>query len=361
MRRLLLLLVIPYLLVSCDKKDLEEVEITPAVTWETHKEFMHNFRYIANLHGADDKLFALGLKNFSTISFAEKGEKVEHAYHFFSNMANYKFPLNAKVFVEASGQLLQFRLSENSLGQATHLNINMKEVDPHFRSFHFQMSNKNEAMALSDNNVALVPYYAYDTQTGEHLGPKLLLVKLALDKGVFQERITLNEIKVLDIHNNGHYFHHIKSFDNYFYLHTVDGLARISEEGEVQYVMSNPHMYNIFKHKGNLYTVAFNDRLTSLYKSVNGSNWAHTADLIDGLRDLSFYSVSDDILLAVYNSHLFELNLDTMAFKELDNTGLEGHYITAIKQLKDHIFVGTQSGLFKKNIEHLLTYKETDK
>lgn len=359
MKRFLILLVFPLLLASCNKKELEEIELAPPVTWEAHQQFMYNQRFITNLHGTDEDLFVLGRKHLSRISHATDEEKMENlALLHYESLANYKFPFNEKVFVVAENGILYFKLNTDPLQDFFNLVVHMTEVDPDFRRFELIPVNRYEAIALSDNNMALVPYTTIDHQM------KLLLVKFEVEERPDSypgEKISLKESKIIDLPNNGFKFGHIKSLNNFFYVSTQNGLVRISEEGVLENVWSNHLIYSIFKHKGNLYSTAWNiDRLT-LYTSTDGRSWIPVADYLrDLVRNLSFYPVSDDLLLGVYNSQLFELDLTTMQIRELDNTGLEGHYITSVAKVKEKVYVGTQSGLFSKDAAHLLTYKNEE-
>lgn len=351
----MLLLFIPLLLTSCNKKELDEIELAPPVTWEAHKEFMYNQRFITNLYGTDEDLFVLGRKVISRISHATDGAKMENLAHLhYESLANYKFPFNEKAFVVAENGILYVKLNADPLQDFFNLVVHMTEVDPNFRRFELAPVSRYEAIALSDNNMALVPYTTMDHQM------KLLLVKFEVEKRPYSypgEKISLKETKIIDMPNNGHQFGHVRSLNNFFYVSTQNGLVRISEEGVLENVWSNHLVYSIFNQKGKLYSTAWNiDRLT-LYTSTDGRNWIPVADLSDLLRNLTFYPVGDDLLLGVYNSQLFELDLTTMQIRELDNTGLEGHYITSVAKVKEKVYVGTQSGLFTKDAAHLLTYK----
>ncbi len=152
-----------FLLGSC-KKELEEVVVAPVISWEAHKEFIHNRRFINNIYGSDEDLFVFGLNLFSRVSLTTGEEKVEHAYHYYSGLAECKLPLNRKVFVGAYGKTLRFKSNLYPVLMDSYLTINMEEIDPHFSSFEPIRSNSVEAIGLTDNNVALVPYYAYDAE-----------------------------------------------------------------------------------------------------------------------------------------------------------------------------------------------------
>lgn len=363
MRHFLLLLFLPLLLISCNKKELDEIELAPPVTWEAHKEFIHNRRFIANLHGTDDRLYVLGLNLFSKVSLAAGEEKVEHAYHFYNGLAEHKLPLNRKVFVGAFKDALVFRSSLNPVDMGSYLTIIMDQVDPHFRSFELIMSNSVEAIGLSENNVALVPYYAYDKEKNEHLGRRFLLVKLTVESDGFYEKVTLQEARVLNYPLRSSIVRYIKAYGDYFYLSTDNGFVRVSEDGTVEPILSDQIVTAIFPHKGNLYAITWNGprQSNSLYVSATGGNWTRAADLSSAAEMLSYYPVSDTLLLASYNSQLFKVDLDSgMSVKELDNTGLEGHFINSMAKVKDKVYVGTLSGLFVKDAKHLLTYKDEE-
>ncbi|WP_266204469.1 hypothetical protein [Pontibacter kalidii] len=154
---------------------------------------------------------------------------------------------------------------------------------------------------------------------------------------------------------------YIKALGNYFYLSTDDGFVRVSEDGKVEPLLADQIVTAVFPPEGSMYAITWNgpQLSTSLYKSATGSSWEQLANLRSETKMLSYYPVNDTLLLASYNSQLFKIDMgQDMVFRELDNTGLEGHYISSVAKVSDRVYVGTLSGLFTKEVEHLLTYKE---
>lgn len=361
---LLPLLFLSLLLSSC-KKELEEIENDPEITWEAHKEFMHNERYITNLHADNDKLHVLGLYLFSTISHAGEETNVERYIHPFKNLSHNKYPINAHVFVGTEGNMLHFKSIKNPTSVGSELHIEMTSVDPDFRGFRSVSSLLKVSMAITDNNFALVPYSAYDQEKKQYIGLRYLLVKLSLDGSGFYEKIVLEEAKILRPFEDGGSMRYITAHGSDFYVSNDRGFFHISEEGEITRLMSDQIGHSVFMNKGNLNAITWNGphRTVSLYKASAANSWALDQQL-DGQADmLTYHAISDDVLLASYNSQLFEveIGIDTFILRELDNAGLEGNFITSIAKVNDKVYIGTQSGLFSKSEEHLLTYKEEAK
>lgn len=361
---LLPLLCLPFLFSSC-KKELEEIEIDPVIQWESHKEFLHKQRYITNLHADNNKLHVLGLYLFSTIHHADDEMNVERFVHPFSNFSHNKYPMNANVFVGTEGNMLYFHSIKNPTTSRSELRIDMTSVDPHFTGFSAVSSLLKVKMAITDNNVALVPYTAYDQEKKQYIGLRYLMVKLSIDSSGSYEKIMLEEAKVLKPLEDGGFMRYITAHGNDFYVSNDMGFFHISEEGKITRLMSDQIGHDVFKYKGNLYAVTWNGprNTVSLYKSSTGNNWTLYTPLGQMADMMTYHAISDDKLLASYNSQLFEveIGIDTFILREIDNTGLEGNFITSIAKVNDKVYIGTQSGLFSKSAEHLLTYKEDAK
>ncbi|MBF8962084.1 hypothetical protein I0P70_02395 [Pontibacter sp. FD36] len=363
---LLPLLCLSFLFSSC-KKELEEVEVDPVVAWEAHQKFLYNQRFIANLHAAEaeDRLQVLGMYIFSRISHARKGAQVSNYVHPFRDLSHYKYPMNSNIFTGAEDGILYFRSVSDPVTSGANLRMYAKEIDPDFLEFELVMSNALESMAISENNVALVPYRYANEKTGRS-SLRYFLVKLGVDKSNQSfSKIVLEEIKILTPAQEGGFVRYMRSHQNNFYVATDWGFYKITEEGEIDFQMPDQVAYATFEHKGDLYAIARHGRQQThaLFRSVSGQSWSLDAHTGNAAEWFNYIAISDDVILAFRNSQIFEVEvgIDKLQLRELANTGLVGHMITAIAKVKNKIYIGTQSGLFSKAAEHLLTYKEEEK
>ncbi|WP_237717885.1 hypothetical protein [Pontibacter sp. BAB1700] len=226
------------------------------------------------------------------------------------------------------------------------------------------MSNALESMAISENNVALVPYRYANEKTGRS-GLRYFLVKLGVDKSNQSfSKIVLEEVKILTPAQEGGFVRYMRSHQNNFYVATDWGFYKISEEGEIDFQMPDQVAYATFEHKGELYTLARHGRQQThaLFRAVSGQSWSLDAHAGNAAEWFNYIAISDDVILAFRHSQIFEVEvgIDKLQLRELDNTGLVGHTITSIAKVKNKVYIGTQSGLFSKATEHLLTYKEVE-
>ncbi|PVY41644.1 hypothetical protein [Pontibacter virosus] len=355
-----------FILFSSCKKELEEIEIEPVVAWEAHNKFLYNQRFIVNLHAAqaEDRLQVLGMYLFSKISHARKGAKVSNYVHPFKNLSHNKYPMNSSIFAGTEDDVLYFRTVSDPVTSGAGLRLDAKEIDPSFLGFELIMSNTLESMAISENNVVLVPYKYLNEESGR-AELRYFLFKLGIDKANQSfAKIVLEETKILTPVQVGGYVRYIRSHHNNFYVATDWGFYKITEEGEIDFQMPDQVAYATFEHKGDLYTIARHGRRQThaLFRAVSGQTWSLDAHVGGTAEWLSYHAISDEILLASYNSQIFEVEpgIDKLQLRELDNTGLEGHSITSIAKVSDKVYIGTQSGLFSKAAEHLLTYKEEE-
>lgn len=365
MKRLLtILLLVPFLFTSCDKEELEEIEMPPQPTWQLHNGLLHEQRFINNLHSTSEDLFVMSLNLFSTITVAEGQEHVARYKHFFENAFRYIPPMSDNIFGEARGSVMHFRATAEPVTGGADLILDAKKLDPDFVAFSLVYSYHNESFSISDNDVALVPYRYFNSETLES-GLSYFLVKMEL-KNTAQNYTSIRLKEALTVRplENGGNVRLMAHHDSNFYVTTDWGLYKITEEGEINLQMPEQIVYSFFSHKRSMYTISRNQRTQShgLFRSETGDSWSHKMHLSNIFERLIYYAISDDILLASSGSQIFEVTLgeDQIQVKELDNTGLDGHYITAVIMLKDKVYISTQSGLFSKNIEHLLTYKHQE-
>lgn len=349
---------------SC-KKELEEIDVDPVVAWKVHDQFLHYNRYIANLHSENDKLHVMGMNTFSTLSLEGGRETVIHYLHKFKNVSFHKHPISSRIFGGTEGNYLYLKCVNNSMRPEGILMIDVAKHDPQFRGFSLAAMNLNESFAISENHVALVPYTYLNEETGRH-GLRYLLVKTAVEANHHgEDEIVLEKTLILTPAEVGGKVLHMRSHGNNFYVGTDWGFYRITEEGGLDFQMPEEVGVTSFEHKGDIYSITSNwkKKTVSLMRSISDQTWSLDAQLIDAPGRLSYYAISDDTLLASYYSQIFtiELGIDKLIIRELDNTGLDGHLITSITKVGDKVYIGTQSGLFSKAAEDLLTYKETDK
>ncbi len=363
--RLLLPLFCLSLLFSSCKKELDELEIDPVIAWEVHDQFLHSQRYISNLYEANDKLQVMGMNLFSTIERQGGQGDVRHYVHYFKNIAHHKYPMNSRIFTGADGNYMFFKSVRDPVLSGVHLTLNAKNLDPQFVEFRLALTHTGESFALSENNVALVPYTYFVEEKGIH-ALRYFLVKLAIENEYLSsDRIVLKEVQILTPGQEGGFIRHMRSHQGSFYVATDWGFYKISEDGDIHFQLPDQIAYATFKHKGDLYAVSRHGRQQThaLLKSITPHNWAIDANLDRQAEMLQYHAITDETILASYNSQIFELELGAGNFilRELDNTGLEGHAITSIARLNGKIYIATRSGLFSKAAEHLLTYKEEAK
>lgn len=357
MKHLILPLCLLFLLVSCNKKYLDEVEVAPAEVWELNSEFLHDQKYVTNIYADDNKLHVLGLNVFSTITHIDTKETVEHYMHGFEALAQNKFPLNAHVTIGKERDVLFIKPVKNLTTFHTYAILNMKEFDPDFKRFELGLSYTEECIGLSDSNVVLIPYIA---ESNAMLESRLLLVKLAIAPShVGDDVVTVSETKVLPVGRSA-FIRQIKSMGGKFYVVSNFGLDKVSEEGDIERIVSGQFIDGLFAHKGNYFAVTYDggNSTASLFTSTTGNSWTFATKLTNKEQILTYHPVSDDLLLASFKSQLFEIDVNnSFNIRELDNTGLEGNLITAIAKTNDKVYVATQSGLFSKSVEQVLTYK----
>lgn len=337
----------------------------PVVAWEVHDKFLYSQRYIANLYAANDKLQVLGMDLFSTISLEAGQEDVKHYVHPFNNVSNHKHPMSSRIFGGTDGRFLYFKSVNNPVTSGSGILLDIAEIDPQFREFRLVLSRSSASFARSENNVALVPYTYLNEQTGRH-SLRYLLIKMAVESNYFDDnKIVLEETRILTPVEQAGYVRYMRSHQNNFYVGTDWGFYKITENGDINFQMPDQVAFTSFEHKGELYTMARHGRKQnhSLFRSLSEHCWSLDAQLGNTAEWFSYHDISDEILLASYNSQIFhvEPGIDKLNIRELDNTGLEGHAITSIAMVGNKVYIGTQSGMFSKAAEHLLTYKEEEK
>jgi hypothetical protein len=360
---ILLLLLLPFLFFSCTKKEIEEivVKVAPDYSWKASSNFLYKNKIQMNSYAGESDFYLLGFEALSKIHFVGDIEHATSFVHFIKSPLEYKFPVTATLFASATHNTISFTSTKNPASGGSVITLNMADIDPAFAKFDFVTYETGECMALTKNNVALIPYLIYDKEsyaTPVVSGSKLLLVKLEAT-GSTNEIFTVSETRIIDNLRNDQ-VKYIQAFDNYYYISFRGGrFIRISEDGMVEELLAK-QMFPVFKHAGILYGFSYDD----LYKSATGKNW----DLVSGitanstltnLQMLRYHALSNDLLIATYNSQIFKVELSQKELRlvELDNSGLDGNKITSIARYKNMIYLTTLSGVFHRKESEFLTKK----
>jgi hypothetical protein len=361
-RSSILLLLLPLLFYSCSKKETDEMVVTPSDSWKISDHFLYNYKIQLNSYVDETGLYLLGYEGLSKIHYEGEVEYATRYTKFTKMQVGNKYPLNRDIFTETNLSSVYFTSTQNPIQGGRIARLDMTDIDPAFARFNFSPNESAECLGLTKNNVALIPYQVYDTNSSSTPvinGAKLLLVKVELTGADNDIPKVSNTIVIDNIRMDA--VNYIQVFNDYFYVvYGSEKLVRISEEGDVEELMSN-WLVPMFRHSGSLYGF-YRDRL---YKSASGKDWneilglTSNATLFD-LPRLNYHTLSNGELIATYNSQLFkvELSENRILLKELDNSGLDGNKITSIARFKDKIYLTTLSGVFYRGEDQFLTLKQ---
>lgn len=360
----ILLLLLPFLFFACNKKEIEEivVEVAPEYSWKASSKFQYKDKIQMNSYAAESELYLLGFEGLSKIYFIGDTEYATNFIHLFKSPLEFRFPVTSTLFASATHNTLSFTSTSNPISGVAVTTLNMPEIDPAFAQFDFMNYETGVCMGLTRNNVALVPYLIYDREsyaTPVVSGSKLLLVRLEAT-GAANETFTVSESRIIDNLRNDQ-VKYIQVFDNYFYISFREGkFVRVSDDGAVEELMVK-RVSKMFRHGGSYYGFSHD----GLQRSATGKDWAVIPDMtanttFTNLQMFMYHTLSNDLLIATYNSQLFKVELSPKELRlvELDNNGLDGNKITSIAQFNGMVYITTLSGAFYREQSKFLTYKK---
>lgn len=244
-----------------------------------------------------------------------------------------KFPVSDKVVASRNDYFIVLEAPKNVGLTGKGFRYNMKEIDPDFQYFFDLPYFVGDAIGIDKNGTVLIPYHSVVNGMAKS-SPDFIMIKTNL----VNDELEIVQIKLI----KENYFQgmtgvfKIISFDNFFQINIGPYTFNIDEDEVPE--LKHEHYSKSFQLGNEIITLGagyyLNMDTLYLYRSdLDGEN----TQLINvfpnsySLLQLEF-TVIEGKIIGYKKSQLFLIDIQESDIKitELDNTGLEGSYITSV-------------------------------
>jgi hypothetical protein len=278
-----------------------------------------------------------------------------------------KFPVSDKVVASRNDYFIVLEAPKNVGLSEKAIRYNMKEIDPDFQYFFDLPYFVGDAIGIDKNGTVLVPYHSASNGFAKS-SPDFVIIKTKL----VDEELEILELKLIKENylQGMDVVTRLNSFDNFFQIRIGPHTYNMGEDGIPK--LKHEHLTKSFQFGNEIVSFgALFGQSSPLYayrSDLNGEN----TQLINTFNDPSLlqleFTTVDGKIIGYGNSQLFMLELleDEIKYTELDNTGLEGSYITSVTMADANRVLVTSApipgfdlaGGFYKPIEELFKPKQ---
>lgn len=311
---------------NCNPK--EELP-TKAVAWERAEGFDSNPLLGSRL--INQQLFVISGPGIYPNATIEGPNDFEGFGIEFNVTGRYRFPVSDKVVASRNDYFVVLE-SPKSVGiSGKGVKVNMREIDPEFQYFFDLPYFFSDAIGIDKNGTVLIPYHS--AKNGFAKGsPDFLKIKTKL----VDDELEIVELKIIkeDYLQAMDVVTRLNSFENFYQIRIGPFTYNLDEEGLPQ--LKHEHLTKSFQLENEIISFgALAGQSGPLYayrSDLNGEN-TQLINTYDNptLLQLEFTAIEGRII-GYGNSQLFLIDLkeDTIKITELDNTGLDGSFITSV-------------------------------
>jgi len=348
---------------SCEREIIEkeiEIEIEKQFSWQLDSRFLHDSKIQLNSYTDDENLHTLGVKYFSTLKpnrFDTSKQYFEHALISSDYTMNYKWPISSRLFVDIENSFVRFHASRDPVFHNGKFYLSMKDFDSLYTNIQMPKYFNGDALGLNNQLQCLIPYSRYIDESRTSINNNMYFALIDLE--LYNENPdlidTLSSYR-FTIDQTSPYYQYLVSIttiDKNFFITYTNKTFKVTSDRQVTEVFNEP-IFRIIKLDNTLFGITDD----ALYKSDDQGNSWHKISAVQSFMSDIHYKVIDNEVFGFYYSQLFKIDFGKNEIKEIVNDGLEGHRITSICKFKDKIYVTTFSGVFYKEWEKFLTFKE---
>lgn len=274
----------------------------------------------------------------------------------------YRFPVSDKVVASNNDYQIVFEAPKNVGLSGKAIKLNMRELDPDFQYFFDLPYFVGDAIGIDKNGTVLVPYHSAKDGFAKS-SPDFVMIKTELVEGEL-EILELKLIKENYIQGMNSVTR-LNSFESFFQIRIGPYTYNIGADGKPK--LKHEHLTKSFQFGNEIISFGAlfgqSSPLFAYRSNLNGEN----TQLINTFNDPSIlqleFTAVDGRIIGYGNSQLFLIDLQESNIKitELDNTKLEGSYITSVTVADDNRVLVTSApipgfdlaGGFYKPIEEL--------
>lgn len=375
-RSIFLLIITVLFSISCEKDDIEPVELYKTHRWNSHPAFQYENSILLNSFSVDSSYMVIA----GTDYFSKVGDAVSigaGAYDsifeddFIKQMniaikpVNRKIPITSQLTLiynetgAASGQINFISTINYGSSASYSTSLKMEEIDPAFTGFHFDRPAWSDCVAINDNGQVLIPYNSW---TNDEFQLRLLLVNTE-QTGDNTSPTKILDTKIIKIEDEFEIrVNRLQSLNELFFVTTDTKTYRIDTEGNLTDKFDDYQLYNIVQRNDTLYAFGYDFTLGQkefLHSINHGRVWDKISTSQTEIAYLNFTTIENKII-GYWRSQIWQFDFSESGYSvvELDNDGLTGEIITSITAYKNKAYATTRTGLFYRNLSNLFEIKE---
>ena len=347
---------------ACTKEDSTDVNPNTGQTDWTKSQGINE----GILNGAliDNQVYLVGSNTFYTNAQALGNNSPFNFDKYISRPGWYKLPVSDKILVTRTETNIYIAPVSN-LNESNFIKIDPKDYDSSFTGFEDIPRWQSEALGISGSGVALVPYRTSQEGIAEN-NPSFFLIKTSL----VGEKLTLNEVKLIKPNVIDYYdqIYQIESFDEFFIVNIAGEVLQVNDRGDKLKIGA----FNSFKSvilKGELFSFGVhntNQEITLYQSTPDGKNRkvTNTFPIDLTFSNLKLTTINNEII--GFNNdkiYLIDIESNRLNLTELNNSKLEGGYISSIIQVNEETVLVTTlcnviCGGFTKQLTNFFELKQ---
>ena len=245
----------------------------------------------------------------------------------------YRFPVSDKVVASRNDYQVVLESPKTVGVHGKTIKFIMKDIDPAFQYFFDLPYFVGDAIGIDKNGTVLIPYHSANDGRAKS-SPDFIMIKTKL----VADELEIEELKLI----KENYFqgmtgvYKMTSFDNFFQINI--GPYTFNIDGDEVPELKHEHFTKSFKFGNEIISFGAGyapdmGKLFAYRSDLNGENTQliNTFQDSSSLLQLEFCVINGEII-GYGKSQLFLIDLQEHEIKitELDNTGLEGSYITSV-------------------------------
>ncbi len=359
MRKLLFLLMLLIILVSCTKKVTETEVITDS--WSIDKRILGDEQFLLNTRIVDDKLQILSPYTIGYLSLLDNTREVwVSSYHYCSKSRVYmnnNYIIGASddktaIFINSFAYLDGCPLMFNN-GEYFDIYLKPSTLDSTFTSNARILTSWYQSDYIVSNGDRQFLFYFNESSNEDPSknGTYFCLVDFSIipiPEANLGYGYQIDHFVIKKISDYRAAIYALNYHNGVYYCSAGDGTGNnyganytISSTGEVNEIPIQFFCTSFFEYQNKLWTKSGH----YLWNSEDGITWTQTPYTLS--KNVNFF-VYENKLCAYDLSCIYEIDLETITIYYLDMSGLDYHTITAINFSNDKVYLSTLGGLYAR-------------
>ncbi|SFQ58923.1 hypothetical protein [Hymenobacter arizonensis] len=280
---------------------------------------------------------------------------------------NVKVPIAANLYAWPAGDtiIVVTPMAEPSSSQYSDY-IHLRKLDPQASTVYNTTVRSSTAGdyqvgAINQNDYLLVAYRRTTTGPAD---PPMRLMLAHVTKNSFRglkAQAQVLSFPAIPVTTSFPYVYRIVAIDDYFLVgHSERGIYKVKQDGSIRLVSNQTGYWTIYKYQGKIYAYTSDGNNSVLISTDEGETWTKFSGIPSYFLSSSMHVIGDSLVGYVrpFNQlYTLRWNNATGKVRELKNDGLRETSITGIELLRDTVYIGTTSGLFKRPLKNFFESK----